>query len=336
LDQLKYAGNLVLDGKYVPVKEIAENDILKIFGKIPRSKKRRKVVRGKVLIWGTDYPNHDIPLFEFGDSENSFVFNEYFYKLKSIGYPMISLTIDDKDEIIRAAKRHFLEVIIQLCIKHYIEKINRILTIRNIRIKINAKEKQIEKLFPEEESDCIPATRHWSIKQAAKLSNEIAKLEFQYELLLDFQEIIISIITAEDYEIAEYRIQSLEKYFWPKRQEMNFPKDQIRMVKKLIADFQENKEYLLNYLKYPHLHIPSTTNLIEGYNSQLELRLASIRGFETELTAKNYINAWIVKRRFSKFTDCREQFKKLNGKSPIECAGVDISKMDNWLKAFSK
>ena len=52
LNQLKYAGNLVLDGKYVPVKEIDSTDVLQIFGKIPKSKKRRKDVRGKVLIWG--------------------------------------------------------------------------------------------------------------------------------------------------------------------------------------------------------------------------------------------------------------------------------------------
>jgi hypothetical protein len=176
----------VLDGKYVPVKEIDEINVLKKFGKIPKSKKRRKVVRGKVLIWGADYPNHDIPIFEFGNSENSFVFNRYFHKLKLIGYPLISLTVDDKAEIIRALKRHFPNCIIQLCIKHYIAKINKILAIRNIIIKIRAKEKKIEKLFADNESEYIPATRIHSIKTAARLFNEISDLRFKYELLLDF------------------------------------------------------------------------------------------------------------------------------------------------------
>lgn len=325
-NQLKYAGNLVLDGKYVPVKETALTDVLKIFGKIPKSKKRRKVVRGKVLIWGADWPNHDIPNFEFGDSENGFVFDKYFYKLKSIGYPLISLTVDDKAEVIRAAKRYFPDCVIQLCVKHYLAKINRILAIQNIRIKINARENQIEKLFSGNNSECIPATRFYSIKTAARLFNEIS------ELLLDFQEIIISILAADDYRIAIIRIESLEKYFWPKRFKMAFPQQHKNIVKKLMADFRESREYLLSYLEHPRLRIPSTTNLIEGYNSQLELRLSSIRGFESEATAKNYINVWIIKRRFSKFTDCKNHFKFLNGKSPIECAGADISNVRNWIK----
>jgi transposase-like protein len=106
-----------------------------------------------------------------------------------------------------------------------------------------------------------------------------------------FSDIIKSIVSAENYQTAIYRVDSLLRHFWPKRRKMNFPKEQIRLVRKLILDFQDNQEYLLNYLKYPHLNIPHTTNLIEGLNSQLELRLASIRGFENEDTTKNYLNA---------------------------------------------
>lgn len=315
-DQLKYSGNLVVDGKYVPVKEFVEIDQSETIGKIPRSRKRQKVKRGKVLIWGADYDSHDLPHFEFGDSENYFVFNDYFYALKSNDYPLRSLTIDDKGEAIRAAKRHFPNCIIQLCIKHYLAKLYRILVTQNIVVKLRVKKKKIEKLFPDPRSERIPTSRQYSLKQIIKLTNEMAELEFRYELLFDFQAIIVSIITAPDYKTAQNRIESLDKYFWPKRQKMNFPKEQIRLVKKLLADFRNNQEYLLNYLKYPHLNIPGTTNLLEGFNSQLELRLSSVRGFETIATAKNYVNAWIIKRRLTKFTDCRNGFKKLNGKSP--------------------
>jgi len=171
------------------------------------------------------------------------------------------------------------------------------------------------------------------IRQIVKLSNEISELEYKYELLLDFQDIVASIIYASSYQTALYRIESLEKYFWPRRFEMRkqFSTEQIKIVKKLFTNFNEHKKYLLNYLKYPNLNIPSTTNLMEGYNSQLELRLNSIKGFESEQTAKNYINAWIIKRRFKKFTDCKKYFKKLNGKTPLECAGADISNIDNWM-----
>lgn len=56
-----------------------------------------------------------------------------------------------------------------------------------------------------------------------------------------------------------------------------FSKNQINTAKKVITDFKKQVEYLLNHLKCPHLNIPSTNNLMEGYNSQLELRLNSIK-----------------------------------------------------------
>ncbi len=331
---LNYSGNLVVDGKYIPVKELVDINPLESVGKVPKSRKRQKVKRGKVLFWGADYDSHDLPHFEFGDSENGFVFNDYFKTLKTNNYPLKSLTVDDKGEAIRAVKRHYPNCVIQLCVKHYLAKLNRTLLTKNIIVKIRVKERKIEKLFPDPESDCIPISRKYSLKQIVKLVNEIADLEFRYELLLSFQSIISNIVMSKDYESALIKIESLNKYFWPKRQQMNFPKVQIRLVKKLLADFRDKQEYLLNYLKYPHLNIPRTTNLLEGFNSQLELRLSSLRGFETIETAENYINAWIIKRRLTKFTDCRNNFKKLNGKCPLECAGVDISKSKKLLKAF--
>ena len=321
ISKLGYSGKHVVDGKYIPVKEVVLEDR---GGNIPRSKKRRKVFKGKVLIWGADYETHDILNFEIGDSESVFSFNRYFKRLKEVGYLINSLTIDDKKEIERAAKRHFPKCVIQLCLKHYKAKINRVLKISHIKVKIRAKEKQLEKLFVSKRSEYIPGSRPYSLRQAGRLINEIWDLSFRYELLLDFQDVIFSVLDAKSYEIALARMESLEKYFWPRRRAMCFPKEHIRIVRKLLLDFRENQEYLLNYLKYPHLDIPYTTNLIEGINSQLELRLSSIRGFETEKTAENYLNAWIVKRRLTEFTDCRGQFRKLNGKSSLECAGADI------------
>ena len=333
LKQLKYTGNLVVDGKCIPVKETIKS-IGHVTGKIPRSSKRRRIKKAMVVIWGADYSTHDMPHYEFGESENGFVFDNYFRKLKSINYPLKSLTADDRREIVLAAERHYPDCVVQLCARHYITKVSRTLTISNIKIKINAKQNQIDELFVDDNSAYIPTTRFYSIKRAVKLSNEIAEMEFKYELLIDFQNIVDSIIFAGDYRTARIRIASLEKYFWPKRFAMReyFPKEHIRIVKKLFSDFKDHKEYLLNYLKYPRLNIPRTTNLIEGYNSQLELRLASIKGFETFKTARNYINVWIIKRRFSKFSDCKNHFKKLNGKTPLECAGADISNIRDWIK----
>ena len=130
------------------------------------------------------------------------------------------LDTDDKKEMPRAALRHYPDCVIQQCTRHYMTKISRELAVNRIKIIINAKQEQLDKYFGNNESEYIPPTRCYALKQTVKLSNEIADLEFNYELLIDFQNIIGSIIYASSYEIAQYRSRSLKEYFWPKRFEM--------------------------------------------------------------------------------------------------------------------
>ena len=65
-------------------------------------------------------------------------------------------------------------------------------------------------------------------------------------------------------------------------------------------------------------HIPRTTNLIESYNSHLEGRLKTIKGFESFTHADTWLNAYFLKRRLQPFTDCTKQFKALNGTCSLE------------------
>ena len=317
-----------MDGKYVPVKEVIYQSYP---GKIPRSRKRQKVKRGLVLIWGTDYGTHDIPNHTWDFSETVDAYERYFRNLKKQGYEMKSCTLDDKTEALMALLKWYPGCIIQLCIKHYLANLNRNLTTQHIRRKIKSYERKLNTFFIDPQQDYIPVSRNYSLKQAVKLTNAILELEYRYELLLEFETALILILTAKDYQTALRRVDSLERYFLPQRLKLNYPQEHIRLVKKIFKDFKRNQEYVLNYLKYPHLNIPRTTNLLEGYNSHLEMRLASIKGFEAIKNAKNYVNAWILKRRFTAFSCCREPFKHLNGKAPLECAGVDISKIKNWL-----
>lgn len=64
-------------------------------------------------------------------------------------------------------------------------------------------------------------------------------------------------------------------------------------------------------------HAPRTTNLMELYNSHLEARLKSIKGFKSFLSAKKWLNAYILRRRFRKFRSCCKKFRYLNGKTSI-------------------
>ncbi len=62
---------------------------------------------------------------------------------------------------------------------------------------------------------------------------------------------------------------------------------------------------------------PATNNLIVSFNSHLEARVRSLKGFESFNSAELWLNAYVMNRRLSKFTDCRGKFKHLNKTAPI-------------------
>lgn len=76
------------------------------------------------------------------------------------------------------------------------------------------------------------------------------------------------------------------------------------------------KEELLAYQQVTNC--PWTTNLIEAYNSHLEGRLKTIKGFQSFHSADLWLNGFILRRRLKTFTDCEEPFKHLNGKPPLQ------------------
>lgn len=87
----------------------------------------------------------------------------------------------------------------------------------------------------------------------------------------------------------------------------------------VLTNIEKYKSELLGYRGVPGS--PITTNIIEGLNSHLEARLFSLRSFQSIAHAQLWFNGYVLKRRFTKFTDCRGKFRSLNGKR-----GVDMSK----------
>lgn len=82
-----------------------------------------------------------------------------------------------------------------------------------------------------------------------------------------------------------------------------------------LTTIEKYKEELLAYRGIPQA--PITTNIIEGFNGHLESRLFSLRSFQSLSHAKLWMNGYILKRRYTKFTDCRGKFKYLNGKTGL-------------------
>lgn len=86
---------------------------------------------------------------------------------------------------------------------------------------------------------------------------------------------------------------------------------------------------LANIQKYHHeltgyrgvTAAPITTNIIESLNSHLQARLKPLRSFENVRHAKLWLNGYVLRRRYTKWTDCKGKFRNLNGKR-----GVDMTK----------
>ena len=93
----------------------------------------------------------------------------------------------------------------------------------------------------------------------------------------------------------------------------------------IMADIENRKDKLFAYKRIKNC--PSTNNIIESYNSHLNGRLKTIKGFQSFKSAERWLNAWLVRRRTNILTDCDKPFKHLNGKSGLEMA---LKKDQKW------
>jgi transposase-like protein len=121
---------------------------------------------------------------------------------------------------------------------------------------------------------------------------------------------------------AFYR--SFKELFDHKRSDEDF----IRVAKQIMGNFRDDplciSLMIECYRKLPLLmgfrhgsRVPTTNNLIESFNSHLEGRLKSIKGFESFAHADKWLNAYFLDRRTKIFTDCEGKFERLNGKTSL-------------------
>lgn len=84
----------------------------------------------------------------------------------------------------------------------------------------------------------------------------------------------------------------------------------------VLTDIMSRRKELTNYHMFEGA--PRTTNLIEGFNGHMKDRVKGVRGFKSFHSAKYWLNAYVLRRRTTKFKACNRNFKHLNGKTPIE------------------
>jgi transposase-like protein len=97
-----------------------------------------------------------------------------------------------------------------------------------------------------------------------------------------------------------------------------------------MTEIQRRLPELTTYTNIPH--VPTTNNLIESYNSHLEGRLKTIKGFRSFKHADTWLNAYFMRRKLKKFTDCQGRFRSLNGKCSLEQSLNSPHEIKNLLK----
>lgn len=102
-------------------------------------------------------------------------------------------------------------------------------------------------------------------------------------------------------------------------------------VQNIILEVYSRQDEFFSYHKIPNC--PNNTNLIELYNSHINGRLETIKGFSSFQSASVWLNAWVLRRRTKKFTDCDQKFKHLNGKCSLE---MTIKKQPLWANILQK
>lgn len=98
----------------------------------------------------------------------------------------------------------------------------------------------------------------------------------------------------------------------------------------IMADIQRRLPLLTGYMAAKR--IPRTTNLIESFNSHLEGRLKTIKGFQSFKHANTWLNAYFLNRRLKPFTDCEKRFRYLNGKRSLELSKKPYYPIGDLLK----
>lgn len=97
------------------------------------------------------------------------------------------------------------------------------------------------------------------------------------------------------------------------------------LLQNIISEIYNRREDLFNYFKVKDC--PNNTNLVELYNSHLNGRLKTIKGFQSFESAKVWLNAYLIRRRTKPLTDCEPKFKHLNKHSSLE---LTIKKQAPW------
>ena len=147
---------------------------------------------------------------------------------------------------------------------------------------------------------------------------------------------LLHVRTEEQYQDFFYALRRIFRKARNEEQvllELKFLREKTknRLLLNILSDVQNRKDDLFAFRQVQGC--PSSTNMIEAYNSHLNGRLKTIKGFESFDSARRWLSAYLVRRRTKALTDCKGKFKSLNKHASLE---LTIKKQASWPDILTK
>ena len=139
----------------------------------------------------------------------------------------------------------------------------------------------------------------------------------------EFQEKFRAVIYAKNKKESLLALKTLKVYVDSSKQER---------FKKAFRSLKINFGYTLTHFDHPGMM--RDNNLIECFNSIIKPRLKLMRGFKKYENLDRYLKLFLLDYRFHILKESR--FKERRGLSPLQCAGVALPKMNNFLSFLRK
>ena len=187
--------------------------------------------------------------------------------------------------------------------------------------------------------DIVVADDRAGLKQALNKVFPLARLQLCHNHYLENIRQLLKVRTDDRYArffnslrlhvflngTDEFAVEQGWRHVWREHTQGN------RLLQDILKEIDRRKTELFNYLKVKGA--PNNTNLIELYNSHLNGRLKTIKGFQDFESAQRWLNAYLIRRRTKPLTDCQQKFKHLNKHSSLE---FTIKKQAPWPDILTK
>lgn len=145
---------------------------------------------------------------------------------------------------------------------------------------------------------------------------------------------LLHVRTEETYQSFFYALRRIFRKARTEEQvllELKFLREKTknRVLLNILQDVENRKAELFAFRQIQDC--PSTTNMIEAYNSHLQGRLKTIKGFKSFVSASKWLNAYMIRRRTKPLTDCKGKFRCLNGLAALQMTIGDLKLWPTWI-----